>query len=132
MNSETDFQRGAKPYKTTTDLTGKEGYVVKMVNGGDGKAALTLPAAATDVVVMVVTEVEGATSAVAKPLTPWIPTRVRLSGTCNPGDMIGLATGANLGKALKVTAAGTRFIGIAEESGVDGQLLLIRPLNGTL
>lgn len=132
MNTQNNIQSGTKIYNTTADLTGKEGHVAKLVNGGNGKAALALPTAATDLTALVITEVESANSAAATPLTPWATARVRLSGTCNPGDAIGLAAGANLGKATKVTAAGARFIGVAEESGVDGQLLLIRPLNGTL
>ena len=55
-----------------------------------------------------------------------------LKGTCNPGDVLVLAdvaTAADKGKVRTLpTAAGTyRGLGIAEQVGVDGQLVLVRP-----
>ena len=58
--------------------------------------------------------------------------RVTLKGACNPGDVLVLAdvtTAADKGKvrALPATAGTYRGLGIAEEIGVDGQLVLVRP-----
>jgi hypothetical protein len=58
--------------------------------------------------------------------------RAVLKGTCNPGDVLVLAdtgTTADKGKVRTLPAsAGTyRGLTIAEEKGVDGQLVLCRP-----
>ena len=57
--------------------------------------------------------------------------RLKLKGTCNPGDVLVLAaiagSDAGMVRALP-TAGGTyRGLAIAEEAGVDGQLVLARP-----
>lgn len=132
MNTQSNTQPGAKPFPTLADLTGKEGYVARLVDGGSGKAALALPAATTNVTPFVITEVESPTSAVGTPLTTGKNSRVRLKGTCSAGDYIGLAPGADLGKGIAVSAADARYFGIAEEDGVDGQLLLLRPITGII
>jgi len=59
--------------------------------------------------------------------------RVPIVGTCNPGNTLVLADPEVEGQPGKVTvlpaAPGIyRGVGIAEEQGVDGQLLLLRPL----
>jgi len=59
--------------------------------------------------------------------------RVALKGTCNPGDVLVLAdvaTAADKGKvrALPAVAGTYRGLGIAEQAGVDGQLVLVRPV----
>ena len=56
----------------------------------------------------------------------------RAQGTCNPGDVMVLAdtgTAADKGqvRALPAAAGTYRGLGIAEEKGVDGQLVLFRP-----
>ena len=61
--------------------------------------------------------------------------RVLLKGTCNPGDTLVLAdvgTAADKGKVRTLPgSAGTyRGLLIAEEAGVDGQLVLARPALG--
>jgi hypothetical protein len=58
--------------------------------------------------------------------------RVRLEGTCNPGDLLVLAdveTAADKGKVrvLPEDAGTYRGLAIAEEAGVDEQLVLCRP-----
>ena len=57
--------------------------------------------------------------------------RLKLKGTCNPGDVLVLAAiagnDAGMVRALP-TAGGTyRGLAIAEEAGVDAQLVLARP-----
>jgi hypothetical protein len=69
-----------------------------------------------------------------QPLTPDRNVRLPLIGTCNPGDTLVIANPSVSGQPGKVivlpTAAGTyRAIGVAEEKGVAGQLVLARPAN---
>jgi hypothetical protein len=91
-----------------------------------------LPAAITDIAPYVVTEgsLDAALSTVA-PLVAERNVRLKLKGTCNPGDQLVLAAiaGADAGMVRLIpVAAGTyRVIAIAEEAGVDGQLVLARP-----
>ena len=114
------------------DLTGMEGRLVKM--GHDtGVAEVTLPAANSDHAVYVLIEGAADTKLVSvRPVQADRNTRVVLKGTCNPGDVIVLADVATVADKGKVrvlpTAVGTyRGLGIAEQVGVDGQLVLVRP-----
>jgi hypothetical protein len=114
------------------DLTGKEGRLVKMGHDG-GVPEVTLPEANSDHVPYVL--IEGAADAAlvsVRPMQADRNVRVVLKGTCNPGDVMVLAdvaTAADKGKvrALPATAGTYRGIGIAEQAGVDGQLVLVRP-----
>jgi hypothetical protein len=59
--------------------------------------------------------------------------RLTLKGTCNPGDMLVLAdvgTAADKGKvrALPAVAGTYRGLALAEEKGVDGQFVRVRPV----
>lgn len=62
--------------------------------------------------------------------------RATLSGTCNPGAQLILATPNGtvdgMVKALPATAGTYRLVGIAEEAGVDGQAVLFRPVGSRL
>ena len=65
------------------------------------------------------------------PLYPAQSARVTLSGTCAPGDLLVLSTDGVVVK--QPTAAGTyRLIGIAEETGANGQAVLLRPVGQRL
>ncbi len=114
------------------DLTSKAGQLVKLINDS-GNAFVKSPGAITDLTVFVVIEGGAALSLVSvRPLDPGRNVRLVLSGTCNPGDVLVLADctqDADKGKVRALpTAAGTyRGLAIAEESGVDGQLVLARP-----
>ncbi len=70
------------------------------------------------------------------PLEPARNVRVTLSGTCVPGDQLVLATpnGTVDGMVVKLPAAAStyRLIGIAEETGADGQAVLLRPVGQRL
>ena len=113
-------------------LVGKEGRLVKLTHD-TGVAEVTLPAANGDYAVYVV--VEGAADAArvsVRPLQPDRNVRLVLKGTCNPGDVLVLAdvgTSADKGKvrALPASAGTYRGLALAEEAGVDGQLVLARP-----
>jgi hypothetical protein len=114
------------------DLTGMEDRLVVMGQDG-GVAQVTLPVANSDLALYVLTEDGDNGDLVAvRPLQPDRNVRVALKGTCNPGDVMVLAdvaTAADKGKvrALPAAAGTYRGLGIAEQVGVDGQLVLVRP-----
>jgi hypothetical protein len=112
-------------------LTGKEGFLVKMTND-TGVAEVKLPAAITDYALYAV--IEGAADAElvsVRPVQADRNVRLKLKGTCNPGDVLVLAaiagSDAGMVRALPATAGTYRGLAIAEEAGVDGQLVLARP-----
>ena len=114
------------------DLTGMEARFLKLGHD-DGVAEVTLPAANSDHVPYLLIEggADGGLVSV-RPVQADRNVRVVLKGTCNPGDVLVLAdvaTAADKGKVRVLpAAAGTyRGIGIAEQAGVDGQLVLVRP-----
>ena len=113
------------------DLTGKAGYLVKMTHDG-GVAEVQLPGDVAHYARYVVVEEaeDGALCSVA-PLHGDRNVRLVLKGTCNPGDVIVLAAidGTEDGKVQSLPATADVYfgIGIAEEAGVDGQLVLVRP-----
>jgi hypothetical protein len=109
-----------------------EGRLAKMTHD-TGVPEVMLPAANSDYALYVVLE-GGADAALVsvRPVEVGRTVRVSLKGTCNPGDVLILAdvaTAADKGKvrALPATPGTYRGLGIAEEVGVDGQLVLIRP-----
>jgi hypothetical protein len=112
-------------------LTGKEGYLVKMTHD-TGVPEVKLPAAITDYAMYVLKEGAADTALVSlQPIDANRNVRLKLKGTCNPGDVLVLAaiagSDAGMVRALP-TAGGTyRGLAIAEEAGVDGQLVLARP-----
>jgi len=129
--SQSNTQEGQIVLAANEDLTGKEGFLVKIVNDS-GVAKFALPDAASDLSLFVVTDGDEADAYVAAlPLSPTRNVRLKLNGTCVPGDVLVLETpdGTNDGKVKVLpAAAGTyRGIAIAEESGVDEQLIKARP-----
>ena len=112
-------------------LTGMEGRLVKLTHD-TGVPEVKLPAAITDYAVYAVIE-GGADAALVsvRPIQAERNVRLVLSGTCNPGDVLVLAAiaGSDAGKVRALpTAGGTyRGLAIAEQAGVDGQLVLARP-----
>ena len=130
--SQSNTQIGQLVLPANEDLTGKEGLLVKIVSDS-GAAKVALPDAVTDLALFVLIDGDEAGGYVAiQPLSPDRNIRVRLNGTCVPGDVLVLETpdGTDDGKVKKLpTAAGTyRGIAIAEESGVDEQLVKARPV----
>ena len=130
--SQTNTRVGDIRVAAGEDLTGKEGLLVKMTHDS-GVPELKLPAANTDYALYVVIEgVADTVTASVRPLEAGRNLRLRLDGTCNPGDVLVLAdvgTAADIGKVRTLpAAAGTyRALAIAEEAGVDEQLVLARP-----
>jgi len=114
------------------DLTGKEGFLVKMTHDSSVPEVL-LPTASGDYALYVVIEGAADTENVSlRPIEAGRNSRVKLDGTCDPGDVLVLAdvaTAVDKGKlrALPEDAGTYRGLAIAEEAGVDGQLVLARP-----
>ena len=114
------------------DLTGMEDRLV-VLGQNDGVPQVALPAANGDLTLYLL--IEGGSSGKlvsVRPLDAGRNMRVALKGTCNPGDVMVLAdvaTAADKGKVRVLPAvAGTyRGLGIVEQVGVDGQLVLVRP-----
>ena len=112
-------------------LTGMEGRLVKMTHD-TGVAEVKLPEAITDYALYAV--IEGAADAAlvsVRPIEADRNVRLKLKGTCNPGDVLVLAaiagSDAGLVRTLPAAAGTYRGLAIAEEAGVDGQLVLARP-----
>ena len=115
-------------------LTDLDGRLVKMSHD-TGVAEVLLPTANDDHVPYVV--LEGAADGElvdVRPIEAGRNIRVVLKGTCNPGDVMvladGVTTATDAGKVrvLPEEAGTYRGLGIAEEVGEEGQLLLIRPV----
>ena len=134
---QTNIQPGELVFAAKVDLEGKEDRLVKLTAvNTDGRATVDLPSAATDLVQFVLTDTnkgEGANVS-CLPLSPDRNVRVSLTGTCNAGTLLVLADpdaddGVNAGKvtALPVTPGNYRVVGVAEEVGVAGQSVLMRP-----
>lgn len=129
--SQSNTQEGQIVLNSYEDLTDLEGQLVQIVNKSN-VPAFALPDAVTDLALFVLTEGgEEDADSYAQPLSPDRNVRLRLNGTCVPGDTLVLEVpdGTNDGKVRKLpTVAGTyRGIAIAEEAGVDEQLVLARP-----
>ena len=130
--SQTNTRVGDIRVAAGEDLTDKEGLLVKMTHDS-GTEEVLLPTANTDYALYAV--IEGAAdgeNVSLRPIEAGRNVRLRLNGTCNPGDVLVLAdvaTAADKGKvrALPEDAGTYRALAIAEEAGVDEQLVLARP-----
>lgn len=131
--SQTNTLEGNLPVTADEALTAN--LLITLKRNSGLKAAL--PDSNTDEVPFVLRDtVAAGERADLIPLSPTRNARVKLSGTCNATDQIVLATpnGTVDGMVTKLPSTpGTyRLIGIAEEDGVDGQILLIRPVGQRL
>ncbi|MBU4459268.1 MAG: hypothetical protein KJ579_01770 [Verrucomicrobia bacterium] len=84
-----------------------------------GKAALATPSTAAARFLIVDSDANYATLC---PIEPGRQVRVKLAGTCNPGDPLAVTAAS---KAAVATSA-DRTVLLAEEAGVDGQMVLAR------
>ena len=131
MSKQTNTRVGDIVVAANEDLTGMEGRLARIVSdSGTPKAAL--PDDVANPVLYVILEGGAAGANVTlRPLSPDRNVRVKLNGTCVPGDRLTLAAinGTLDGQAVKLPAAADDYFvwGIAEESGVDGQDILSRP-----
>jgi N-acetylglutamate synthase/N-acetylornithine aminotransferase len=129
--TQSNTRTGSFPVLAGEDLTAKEGYLVKMTHD-TGVPEVKLPAAITDITPYVVGDGAGDTKlAEVIPIVAERNVRLKLKGTCNPGDQLVLAaiagSDAGMVRLIPVAAGTYRVIAIAEEAGVDGQLVLCRP-----
>ena len=63
MSIQSNTVEGRLAFTADADLTGKEGYLVKLTTGTDGKAEVTLPTDVADPAIFVVIDVPDATYA---------------------------------------------------------------------
>ena len=126
MNRQNDTKSGIlSMIVATTTLLDKEGTLAKLSSTG-----VTPPTANTDLALYLVYQGAAVGSyAEVMAIYPERNVRVRLNGTCAKGDTLILDTGADLGKVCTLGAATGRLFspGIAEEAGVDEQMVLMRP-----
>ena len=128
---QTNVKRGAIRVIAGSALTGKEGYLVKLVDNG-GVPSAYLPAALTDVAAYVVVEGAAAGSLCSiQPLEHGQQVRVVAnSATFVAGDKGVAYASGHEGEATEYAGSGAAFVvGVAEAVGdTAGQWLLIRPL----
>lgn len=122
------------PLVANSDLTGLEGRIVAIVNKS-GAAAADLPAANGDLPLLLLSNGDTAGKQVdCLRLSDFASLRVKLKGTCNPGDKLVLAdvsTAADKGKARVLPAAAGTYnvFGVALEVGADGQNVAFLPIS---
>ena len=129
--SQSNTQAGQIVLNSSEDLQDKEGYLVKIINTSN-VAEFALPDAETDLALFVVTDGDKKNkNSAALPLSPDRNVRLKLSGTCVPGDVLVLAgidgTHDGMVKVLPAERGTYRGLAIAEEVGADGQLVKARP-----
>lgn len=129
--NQSDTRKGDITLLGSVDLTGKENYLLKIVNSS-GVAKFALPTGTDDYAPFVCAsgDIAGNETAAESPGHDE-NFRAVLKGTCVPGDTLSLAdpgTAADAGKLRKtLTTTGTwRVFAVAEESGVDGQSVKCR------
>lgn len=130
--SQTNTRQGDFQVRAGEDLTGKEDCLVKLTNNA-GNPEVKLPEANSDYALFLLTEGDAiAKNVTVRPIEAGRNVRIRLKGTCIPGNALVLADVATVADKGKVrvlpTVRGTyRVLAIAEEAGVDGQTVLCRP-----
>jgi len=132
--SQTNTNPDKRVLNSAVALTDLEGRLVKLADGGS-IPEVDLPGAVTDLALFIVTE-GGALDEDSEviPLISESNRRVRLNGTVSAGVPVVLcdptaSSGANAGKVETLPATEGAYFspGVAEEDGVDEQLVLIRP-----
>lgn len=134
---QSNVQTGAVVFLAGENLTNKHNYLVKLTHDS-GVAEVVLPTHNSDLAVYLLEDTNEDTGinndgeyVSVKPLNAGQNFKIKLEGTCSPGDVLVLAdvaVAADKGMVRKLpTDPGTyRGIAIAEETGVDGQLILCR------
>jgi len=136
--SQSNIKFGPVPFNCGADLTAAADHLV-VLGHSTGTPQMTLPDALTDHALYLVLEGNAADeTGYFLPISPAANVRLHLIGTCNPGDTLVLADPAVEGQPGKVivlpeTAGTYRAVAVAEEAGIDTQLVLARPANlGTI
>jgi len=128
--SQSNTQVGDIRVKAGMELTGKEGYLAKM-NDAWGPV-VELVKFTGDRPLYVITEGAAVMKlASVRPLDPGRNVRLKLSGTCNPGQVLVAivddAMSYGLVRALPAEPGTYLGVAVAEEAGIEGQLVLARP-----
>ena len=128
--SQSNTRAGALVRVAGEALTGMEGRLVALTNSS-GNPVVTLPNDVADETLYIL--IEGAASGenvTIEPLHSGKNFRAYIDGTCVTGDQLVLAAinGTKDGKLVELPATADSYfrVGIAEESAVDGQLVLFR------
>ena len=137
---QSNTQLGRVVYPASVDLSSVaaapgNGRLLKVVSTG-GKANFAALTNKTDIPTYIGDDCGSAIAtapAAALPLDPTRQMRCYLKGACAPGDKLVPAdptTAADAGKVIKAAGSyGTvTIVGLAEETGIDGQLVLFRPM----
>ena len=122
--TQSDCRHGGVAFAAGEDLSLKAGFLVKLNSGKD----LILPTGDQDITPYVITQ--GADQGYlcgAVPLSSAVNARVELFGTCDAGVLL-VAKGD--GRVTAYTAGSAALvIGVAEEPGIGGQHVLLRPVS---
>ena len=128
--SQSNTRVGDIRMKAGGDLTGKNGYLAKMLDVW-GPAVDLVKFAGERPLYVIVEGVAPPQLVSVRPLESGRNVRLVLSGTCNPGNtlVVMVEAGANNGKVQALPAEPGTYHGVAvaEEAGIDGQLVLARP-----
>jgi len=129
--SQSNTQAGQIVLNSSEDLQGKEGLLAVIINTSN-VAELALPSDVSDLALFVITDGgDKDKNTAALPLSPDRNVRLKLNGTCVPGDVLVLAdidgTHDGMVKVLPAVGGTYRGLAIAEEVGADGQLVKARP-----
>lgn len=129
--SQSNTQAGQIVLNSSEDLQGKEGLLAVIINTSN-VAELALPSDVSDLALFVITDGgDKDKNTAALPLSPDRNVRLKLNGTCVPGDVLVLAdidgTHDGMVKVLPAVGGTYRGLAIAEQVGADGQLVKARP-----
>jgi hypothetical protein len=129
--TQSDTKAGDIVVIANVDLTGKEGYLAKLISAG-GVTKAALPASQRDIALFIVDNGDIAGNEVAVEAPSNTNFRVKAKGSGSAGAVLVLAdpsTAADAGKVITIPATPGRYFspGIAEEDFVEGQLVLVRP-----
>ncbi|VGO14630.1 hypothetical protein PDESU_03195 [Pontiella desulfatans] len=122
--SQTNVRTGQIPYRCATDLSAAKDRLVKLTTTG-----MALPQYDDLPHYLVLEGAAAGETGSFLPLSPLQNVRIQLEGTCSPGNTL-ILSNTSFG-AVKVvdTEEDWTEVGIAEEAGVDGQLVLMRPIS---
>ena len=121
FTGQSNTRSGNEVYPALVDLTGKEACLVVAANNS-GTLSVNLPAAETATPHGVIGQGKSNQATVFFP-SPCDVFRLKLTGTCDPGDTLTLRTDGT----VEANGSGTDYA-TAEEAGVDGQLVASRKL----
>lgn len=138
MSIQSNTVEGRLAFTVDADLTGKEGYLVKLTTGTDGKAEVTLPTDVADPAIYVILDVPDASyvagnKVYVEPLSPGKNVRLIAAAAITAGDKVILS--GTFGKVASATGAGAdtyTVVGYAEEDATAGGYVRVRPCIGTL